>query len=152
MLQLSRYLSASASCAIALCIACGRAETRPMTHDAREQPAGASSAPLVTPPLTAAVAPEPPASEDGAGDEGRSEADGAAPGSPGAMPVLNQLLTTQALIVSLLLTPLSKAPELPPNTNEPAPLGNGSATEPSSVPRPSVQKLMQRRAPFGAAS
>lgn len=166
MIQSSRYLSVSASCAIALCVACGRGETRHTTHDALPQPAVENTlegpTPLSRAPL-APTTPEPPAPEHGASvasspevgarDEETGEVDGAAaPGRPGAVPVLNQLLTTQALLVSLLLTPLAKAPpELPPLGSERAPLESTRATEPRPAPRPSIQKLMQSRAPFGAA-
>jgi hypothetical protein len=67
------------------------------------------------------------------------------------MPVLNQLLTTQALLVSLLLTPVAKAPPEPPAIgNEPTQGSSGSATAPSPG-TPAVQKLKSRLAPLRAA-
>lgn len=110
LIQRSRSLSARTSCVITLCIAC--------TVDTRHEAPGALHQPVVAshePPMVDVTVD----TSDQVSDE---VSDGAAPGKAGAMPVLNQLLTTQALLVSLLLTPLAKAPpELPPVESEPAP-------------------------------
>jgi hypothetical protein len=133
VIQRSRSLSASTLCAIGLCIACSKADTR-NAQRALAQPALEADARLVSPPLVGAAAPapsplegtsivasssEPP--EVAAGDEQTGEVDGAAPGRAGHIPALNQLLTTQALLVSLLLTPLAKTPPEPPIQDQPAP-------------------------------
>lgn len=136
VIQRSRTLFISSLCAIALGMSCSRADTRFVA--------------LGT-PLEPIAEVEPP--EVGASDDSIGNLDPAVAGNAGPMPVLNELLTTQALLISLLLAPVAKDPhELAPVEGEPAlpdsKTGGATATSPTAAP--SVQERFSDIEPLPA--
>lgn len=140
------------SSVLALCLACASPGTRDEAGAgpgaaAPERTAASTLARQAAPAPVASAPPRQPVSLEASEvaaevDEVTREGESVT-GGPGALPALNQLLTTQALLVSLLLTPFAKAPPaLPDEPAAPAPPQGALRERGPAATAPALQKLV----------